>query len=132
MIDEVRPGNKENYMRWGKQHLNWSLFIGLLSGSTLYLLLDYALWPLNLFFRIFSVVLLLAIQIWYLDHKNRNLGWLGLNLLSAAGYAFLGKSEPWAIFFLAGLVMLLLKTKQIVVNVKSEDKRLTDFAPNNL
>ena len=98
-------------MNWFKRHLNWTLLIALFIGIVLYAVANMVSWYVLL--RVGALVVMLVAQIWYLNKKNRSLGWLFLNLLGGVAYAGGSSAGLESSMFLAGVIMLLLKCKPI-------------------
>ena len=97
-------------MKWFERHLNLALLIVLFVGAMLYETADMVSWYILL--RIIALVVVFAIQVWYLTKKNRSLGWLFLNLLGGVAYAGGSNAGLESSMFVAGLIMLFLKNKR--------------------
>ena len=97
-------------MNWFKRHLNWTLLMALFISAVLYETADMVSWYILL--RIIALVVMFAVQVWYLTKKNRSLGWLFLNLLGGVAYAGGSNAGLESSMFVAGLIMLFLKNKR--------------------
>ncbi|MFC1903022.1 hypothetical protein ACFLX4_03040 [Chloroflexota bacterium] len=97
-------------MSWFKKHLNWSLLISLFIGVILYSAASMVSWYVLL--RIVAIVFMFVAQVWYLNEKNRSLGWLFLNLLGGVAYAGGSSAGLESGMFVTGLIMLFLKSKE--------------------